>query len=116
MTPGDVGELVGFAIAAAEQKHQRFVRQLFERTLARVQFDRIGQAAVLDDGVRRNREVAGWHHEPPHGIAECVEIGCCRNRWNRRYRDFVAQFLRPLTMRARRQTTMVGCGQLSVNS
>src|SRR5438034_1537418 len=30
MAPGDVGELVGFAIAAAEQKHQSFVRQLFE--------------------------------------------------------------------------------------
>ena len=75
MTPSDVGELVGFAIAAAEQKRQSFVRQLFDRTLARVQFDRIGQAAVLDDGVGRNREVAGRRDEPPHGIAECIEIG-----------------------------------------
>src|ERR1700730_15413652 len=99
MAPGDVDELVGFAITTAEQKHQGFVRQLFDRTLARVQFDRIGQAAVLDDGVGRNREVAGRRDEPPHGIAEWIEIGCCRNRRNRRRRDFVAQLLRPLTMR-----------------
>jgi len=46
-----------------------------------------------------NREVAGWRHEPPHGIAKYIEIGSCRNRRNHRCRDFVAQLLRPVTMR-----------------
>ena len=99
MAPRDIGESVGFAIAAAEQKHQSFVRQLFDGDLVGVQFCRIGQAAVLDDGVRRDREVAARRDEPPHCIAECIEIGPCWNRRTCRRRDFVAQLLRTLAVR-----------------
>ena len=99
MAPCDIGESVGFAIAAAEQKHQSFVRQLFDGDLVGVQFYRIGQAAVLDDGVGRDREVAARRDEPPHCIAECIEICPCRNRRTRRRRDFVAQLLRTLAVR-----------------
>src|SRR5215469_9648141 len=99
MLPGDIGEFVGLAIAAAQQKHQSFVRQFFDGDLVGVQFYWIRQAAVFDDGVGHDREVAGRCDEPPHRIAESIEIGPCRNRRNRHRRDFVTQLLRTLAVR-----------------
>ena len=56
--PSNVGELVGFAITAAERKNQCVVWQSFDRDLLRIELDRIGLAANLNDGVAANRQIA----------------------------------------------------------
>ena len=46
--PGGIRKTIGFAIAAAEQKFQRLVRQILYRDLSCIGFDRIRQTAVAD--------------------------------------------------------------------
>src|ERR1700730_8409452 len=52
--PGDVRELVGFSIAAAEQEDQCVVRQLLDGTFLGVLLDRVRHAAVLNDASRES--------------------------------------------------------------
>src|ERR1700720_1224249 len=72
--PSDVTKLVGFAITAAERKNQRVVWQSFDRDLFGIELDRIGLAAILDDGVAANGQIAGGRDKPANMIAECVDI------------------------------------------
>jgi hypothetical protein len=83
--PSDVTKLVGFAITAAERKNQRVVWQSFDRDLFGIELDRIGLAAILDDGVAANRQITRGRDKPANMVAECVEISLRRNRrpWSR---------------------------------
>jgi hypothetical protein len=80
--PGNIGKLVGFTIAAAERKNQRVVWQPFDRDLFGVELDRLGPAAILDDVVAANRQIARRRDKPADTIAKCVKINVCRNRWH----------------------------------
>ena len=80
--PGNIGKLVGFAVAAAECINQCVVRQLFDRDLFGVELDRVRPAAILKDSVTANRQIARRRDEAADTIAECVEINLRRNRWS----------------------------------
>ena len=67
-------KLVGFAVTAAERKNQRVVWQSFDGDLFGIELDRIGLAAILDDGVAANGQIARGRDEPANMIAECVDI------------------------------------------
>ena len=47
--PRNIAELVGLAIAAGQQKYQRFVRYLFYRPLACLAGYRVRPARITDD-------------------------------------------------------------------
>ena len=68
--PGDVAKPVGFAITAAKQIDQRFARQEFQRDLLGVLFEAVGLAAVLDDEIARDGEIADRRDEAPDLVAE----------------------------------------------
>ena len=72
--PGNIAELVGFAIAAAEHENERVIRQPFDRDLFGIELDRVGLAANLDDGIAANGQIARRRHKPADTIAECIEI------------------------------------------
>ena len=71
--PGDVGQLVDFAVTAGEKKRQRVVRQLFDRMLDGVGNPFVGSAAVFDEGLEREVNVAGGREDSRTAVA--VEIG-----------------------------------------
>ncbi len=81
--PSNVRKLVGFAITAAERKNQRVVWQSFDRDLFGIELDRIGQAAILDNGVAANGQIARGRNEPANMIAKCVEVPVKSQAWSR---------------------------------
>ena len=99
--PGDVGKLIGFAIAAAERKNQRLVRQPLDRDLFGIELDWVGPAAVLDDGVTANREIARWRDKPADTIAKCVKINVRRNRGRGLERRLEPNIWRMIAMRVK---------------
>ena len=54
--PGDLAELIGLAIAAAEQIDEIAVGHAIERHFLRVLDHRIGLAIVLNNGIAVNRQ------------------------------------------------------------
>src|ERR1700730_14788831 len=97
--PSEVTKLIGFAITAAESKNQSVVWQSFDRDLFGIELDRIGLAAILDDGVAANGQIASGRDKPANMIAERIDINL---RWNRRRgleRRLVADILRLIAMR-----------------
>jgi hypothetical protein len=99
--PGNVRKLIGFAIAAAEHKHQYVVRQSFDRDLLGIELDRVGPAAILDDSVSANRQIARWRDKAANTIAKCVKIGACRNRGRGFERRLEPDISRMIAMRVK---------------
>ena len=97
--PGNIEKLVGFAIAAAECINQCVVRQPFDSDLFGVEHDWVRLAAILDNGVAANREIARRRDEAADTIAECVEINLRRNRWSGFERRLEPYILRMVMMR-----------------
>jgi hypothetical protein len=97
--PGNVGKLVGFAIAAAERINQSVVRQPFDRDLFGVERDRVWPSAILDDGVAANRQIARRRDETADTIAKCVKINLLRNCWRGLERRRESYILRMIMMR-----------------
>ncbi len=56
--PGHVAELIGFAIAAAEQVHENLVGELGDRDFAQARVQEIALAPNPDCAAEREREVA----------------------------------------------------------
>ena len=78
-------QLVGLAIAAAQQEDQRSCGRSLDGMLRRVRHDRIGQSGVRDDRVGDDAQLAGRRDEPAADIAEHVAIN--RERAQRRDAD-----------------------------
>ena len=97
--PSNVRQFVGFAITAAERKNQCVVWQSFDRDLFGIELDRIGLAAILDDGVAANCQIARRRDKPANMIAKCVEISLRRNRRRGLERCLVPNILRLIAMR-----------------
>jgi hypothetical protein len=74
-----VGQLVGLAIAAAEQVDQRRLRQVLDRRLLRPGRHDVGQAAVVDHTVGVG-DAAGRRDDPAAPVAEQVAVGGDRHR------------------------------------
>ena len=97
--PGNIGKLVGFAVAAAERINQCVVRQSFDRDLFGVELDRVRPAASLNDGVTANRQIARRRDEAADTVAECVKINLRRDRWSGLERRLNSYILRMIMMR-----------------
>ena len=74
--PGDVGQPIGLAIAAAEQKDQRLLGQILDRDAARPRArpHRAGRCRRTD-AVGRQPHAAGGRDDPAAPVAEAVAIG-----------------------------------------
>ncbi len=73
--PGEIGQGVGFTVAAAQQVDEGIVRQLVDRVLDSQKRGLVGQAAVPDQevGAEANRACRG--DQPVAGVAEAVAVG-----------------------------------------
>ena len=78
--PSKITETIGLAITAAEQKHQRVVRQIIDTMLNGIFGDIIGLTVVVDLEVGRYRAQAGGSHDPGACVAEAVGVVPCFNR------------------------------------
>ena len=77
--PGDVGELVGLAIAARHQIEQQFVRQLVDRQLLRGRHHHVGQAGIAHQRAAAQGHAAGGRDEAAADIAKTVAIEADRH-------------------------------------
>ena len=77
--PGDVGELVGLAIAARHQVLQHFIRQLVDRQLLRGRHHHVGQPGIAHQRVAAQRDAAGGRDEAAADIAEAVAVEADRD-------------------------------------
>ena len=109
--PGGVGKPVGVAVAAAQQEDEHVVRQVLDRVLLGVRHDRVGQAGVADQEVRRDRQPPLGRHDARADVAEAVAVVA---RLDRRVE---ADLVRPLDRSGRRDgwtlstsSIGVGCG------
>ncbi len=72
--PGDVGELVGLAIAARHQVQQQLVRQLVDRDLLRGRHHDVGQSGIAHQRAAAQGHAAAGGHQPAADIAKTVAI------------------------------------------
>jgi hypothetical protein len=72
--PGEVGELIGFAVTARHQVDQHVVGQSFDRQLSGIFRDHIGQAGIAHQRMAAQRDAAGRRDQPAANIAEGVAI------------------------------------------
>ncbi len=72
--PGLGHQLVGLAVAAAQQVHQGFIGQLVHGHLLRVHYHRVGPAAVCDHRIGEQGERAGRRHQAGAHIAEAIVV------------------------------------------
>ena len=72
--PGVVGQAIGFAVSAAEQKQQRVYGQVLNRMLLGSDIGWVRLACVSDDGLRSQAERAGGRDEPIAPVAEAVTV------------------------------------------
>ena len=77
--PGQVGELLRVAVAAAKKIDQSFIRKLIERTLRRVRDNLVRQTAVLDDEFVAYLDETGGSHQPRANVTEDIKIIPRRN-------------------------------------
>jgi len=80
LPPGDIGQQIGFAITAAEQKTQRLVRKFLNRVLACVPVDLVRRTGIGDHRVRKDTDRAGRRHHTGAAVAEIVQIPGRANR------------------------------------
>ena len=78
--PSLVGETIGLAVTAAEQKQYDFRRQVPNLVLLSIQFDRVRQARVANDGVRAEAEMPAGRNEAVAPISETVAVAGNGNR------------------------------------
>jgi hypothetical protein len=79
--PGLLHQTLGLAVSAAQQEHQRVVRQLRDLILARRRLDRVGQARIRNQRIRGNCEFARRRHQPGTDVAEPIQISRERQHW-----------------------------------
>ena len=79
--PGDIDQLIGFAVATAQQEHQRVIGQFLNRHLPGVLGDAFGQARVFDDRVGRQAQLSGRRQNPAAPVAKQVAIGRDLDGW-----------------------------------
>ena len=72
--PGDIGELVGLAIAARHQILQHFIRQLIDRKLLRGRHHHVRQAGIPHQRAAAQGDAAGGRHQASADIAEDIAI------------------------------------------
>src|SRR5258708_5727353 len=72
--PCQIGQLLGIAVATAQQIDQDVVGQFTDRNLSRVGSRGIGQTAVGDQKRVANFQQAGRCYDPGAGVAEHVDI------------------------------------------
>ncbi len=72
--PGEIGETVGIAIAAAEQVDEHIIRQIVDVVLEGTFGNRIGQAAVIDFEFGGNGRQAWRCCDAGAGIAERIGV------------------------------------------
>ena len=77
--PGDIGELVGFAIAARHQILQHIVGQLIDRQLLRGRHQRIRQTGIAHQRVAPQRDAPGGRHQAAADIAKAVAVEADRH-------------------------------------
>ncbi len=78
--PRDLRQPIGLAIAAAEQEHQCFLRQIRHGHLLRLRHDRVGSAGIVDDDVRADARAALRRDDARAPVAEAVAVGGHRDR------------------------------------
>ena len=72
--PGCLGEVIGFAVAAARQENQRVVGQVLHRALLRRGIDRIGHAGVVHHRAGGDPDTALRRDDPTAPVAETVAV------------------------------------------
>ena len=101
--PGDIRKTVGFAVAAAQQKFQRFDGQILYRDLSGIRFHDIRQTAVADHVATGNGQSIARHDNPRANIPKMVRIGLRRNWWIERHPMRLRQILETARMDAEHQ-------------
>src|ERR1700691_4695989 len=79
--PRYVGELLGLAVAAAQEKNQRVLGQFLDGMLLRVRGNYIGLAGILDDCRVTYGELSGRSDEARAPVTVAIAIS---RKWNRR--------------------------------
>src|SRR6266404_705388 len=77
--PGDSGQVLGIAVAAAEQIHQRFFRQRLHSVLLRIRHDRFSQPAIIDNGVGSDAHVSHRSNETGAPVSKAVAV---QHQWH----------------------------------
>ena len=96
-------ELVHLAVAAAQQKLQRFMRQLFDRVLPGLGADWVGRGFDLREAVAAEPQLAGRRQKARTAVAEAVDVLIDRERLHRLlFERFGEQHLRPTHPRVER--------------
>jgi hypothetical protein len=78
--PGDIGQAVGFAIAAAQKEDQHIVGQLLDRHLAGMRHHPVGQSAIAHRRTGGQRDRTGRGHDAAAPIAEGIAVSGDRDR------------------------------------
>jgi hypothetical protein len=77
--PGDIGELVGLAIAARHQIKQHVVGQLVDRQLLRGRHERIGQTGIAHQRLAAQGDAASGRDQAAAHIAKTVAVEADRH-------------------------------------
>jgi hypothetical protein len=72
--PRQIGKFFGVAVAAAQKKHQRFIRQSADVPLLRVWDDGVRLATVADDEVVADFQQTRRRDQPRADIAKPIQI------------------------------------------
>ena len=79
--PGSLRQPVGLTVAAAQQEHENFFRQILHGVLPGPEHDFIGPAVVTDDAVGRQANSARGRKHAVALVSERVAVCGNRNRW-----------------------------------
>ncbi len=77
--PGDIGQLVGFAIAAAKKIHDRLRWQVLYRVLGSRGHNDVRQACVANDCISRQAHATGWSNDTAAPVTEAITVWDDRN-------------------------------------
>ena len=78
--PRNLGQPIGFAIPASQQKEQGVVGQVRHRNLLRLGNDHVGHPGIVHDRIDGNAHSPLRRDDAGAPVAEAVAIGCDRNR------------------------------------
>ena len=78
--PGDLAELIRFAIAASHKEDEALVRQVGDRCFPRAGDNRVMGARILDRTVAPKLKVADRRREAPADVSEKVMVRRRRDR------------------------------------
>jgi hypothetical protein len=78
--PCRLGQPIGLAVAASQQKQQRFLRQVGHRKLSGLGHDDVGCPGIVDERIGRDPRSTLRRDDSGAPVAEAVAVRCDRNR------------------------------------